>query len=98
MPYGDQAIFVRRQDFIEIGGYKSMPIMEDYEFIRRLRRKGRIAIADATALTSGRRWLLLGALRTTLINQLVIAGYHFGVAPEKLSKFYRNAKNGQLRC
>jgi rSAM/selenodomain-associated transferase 2/rSAM/selenodomain-associated transferase 1 len=98
MPYGDQAIFVRRQDFIDMGGYKPMPIMEDYDFIKRLRRKGRIAIADATAMTSGRRWLLLGALRTTLINQLVIAGYHCGVAPEKLRKFYRNAKNGQLRC
>ncbi len=98
MPYGDQAIFIRRQDFIEMGGYKPMPIMEDYEFIRRLRRKGRIAIADATVLTSGRRWFWLGVLRTTLINQLVIAGYHCGVAPEKLRKFYINAKNGQLRC
>ena len=94
MPYGDQAIFIRRQDFIEMGGYKPMPIMEDYDFIRRLRRKGRIVIADAVALTSGRRWLWLGVLRTTLINQLVISGYHFGVAPEKLAMFYRNPKRG----
>ena len=98
MPYGDQAIFIRRQDFIKMGGYKPMPIMEDYEFVRRLKRRGRIVIVDATALTSGRRWLWLGMLRTTLINQLVIAGYHCGVVPEKLGNFYRNAKNGQLRC
>ncbi|MBI5589329.1 MAG: TIGR04283 family arsenosugar biosynthesis glycosyltransferase [Deltaproteobacteria bacterium] len=91
MPYGDQAIFVRRRNFFEMGGYNPMPIMEDYDFIRRLRQKGRIVIADAAALTSGRRWLELGVLRTTLINQLVIAGYHCGVAPEKLAVFYANA-------
>ena len=94
MPYGDQAIFIRRRDFIEMGGYKPMPIMDDYDFIQRLRRKGRIVIADAVALTSGRRWIELGVLRTTLINQLVIAGYHCGVAPEKLAMFYRNIKRG----
>ena len=87
-PYGDQAIFVRRRDFIEMGGYKPMPILEDYDFIQRLRRKGRIVIADAVAPTSGRRWIELGVLRTALINQLVIAGYHFGVPPEKLAMFY----------
>ncbi len=94
MPYGDQAIFVRRREFSEMGGYKPMPIMEDYDFIQRLKRRGRIVIADAVAMTSGRRWLELGALRTTLINQLVIAGYHCGVAPEKLAAFYRNKKRG----
>lgn len=92
MPYGDQAIFIRRRDFIDMGGYKPMPIMEDYDFIRRLGKRGRIVIADAAVLTSGRRWLGLGAFRTTLINQLVIAGYCCGVAPEKLALFYRNAK------
>jgi hypothetical protein len=71
-----------------------MPIMEDYEFVRRLRQKGRIVIADAAAPTSGRRWLWLGAIRTTLINQLVITGYHCGVAPEKLAIFYKNPKRG----
>jgi rSAM/selenodomain-associated transferase 2/rSAM/selenodomain-associated transferase 1 len=93
MPYGDQAIFVRRRNFIEMGGYKPMPIMEDYDFIQRLRRQGRIVIADAAVLTSGRRWLETGAFRATLINQLVIAGYHLGATPEKLAMLYRNMKN-----
>ena len=95
MPYGDQAIFIRRKDFIEMDGFKPLPIMEDYDFIRRLRRRGRIVIADAVALTSGRRWLELGALRTTLINQLMITGYYCGIAPEKLAEFYRNVNNRQ---
>jgi uncharacterized protein len=97
MPYGDQAIFVRRRDFVEMGGFKSMPIMEDYDFIRRLRRYGRIVIADAAVHTSGRRWIELGVLRTTLINQLMVAGYHSGAAPEMLAMLYRNTNNGRLR-
>jgi rSAM/selenodomain-associated transferase 2/rSAM/selenodomain-associated transferase 1 len=96
MPYGDQAIFIRRQDFIEMGGYNPLPIMEDYDFVRRLRRRGRIVIADAVALTSGRRWLELGVLRTTWINQRMVAGYHSGVAAEKLAMLYRKTNNGQL--
>ena len=88
MPYGDQAIFIRRRDFIEMGGYNPLPIMEDYEFVQRLRRRGRIVIADAVALTSGRRWIELGVLRTTWINQRVVAGYHGGVAAEKLALLY----------
>jgi rSAM/selenodomain-associated transferase 2/rSAM/selenodomain-associated transferase 1 len=95
LPYGDQAIFIRKCDFIEMGGYAPMPIMEDFEFIQRLKRRGRIVIADAPARTSGRRWRELGVIRTTLINQLVVGGYLCGIAPEKLAEFYRNLKD---RC
>ncbi len=98
MPYGDQAIFVRRRDFIIMGGYKPMPILEDYDFIRRIRRYGRVVIANAAVLTSGRRWLELGVLRTTVINQLVVAGYHCGVAPEKLAKLYKTTNKGRKGC
>jgi rSAM/selenodomain-associated transferase 2/rSAM/selenodomain-associated transferase 1 len=89
-PYGDQAIFIRKHDFIAMGGYAPLPIMEDFDFIQRLKRRGRIVIADAYALTSGRRWRELGVFRTTLINQLVVAGYYCGVTPEKLAMLYRN--------
>lgn len=89
MPYGDQALFVRRWAFDELGGFPELPIMEDYEFVRRLRHLGRLAILNEAALTSGRRWQRLGFLRTTLINRLVIAGYHCGVRPAKLAALYR---------
>lgn len=89
MPYGDQALFVRRWAFDELGGFPDLPILEDYEFVRRLRRLGRLAHLDAAAVTSGRRWRRLGVPRTTLVNQLVILGYHFGVTPEKLAALYR---------
>jgi hypothetical protein len=51
---------------------------------------GRIAIAPAAVTTSGRRWQKLGVWQTTLINQLMIAGYYLGISPAKLSKFYRS--------
>ena len=88
-PYGDQGICVRRWAFDELGGFPDLPIMEDYEFVRRLRRLGQVALLDSAVLTSGRRWLRLGVLRATLVNQFVILGYNLGVSPGKLAVFYR---------
>jgi rSAM/selenodomain-associated transferase 2/rSAM/selenodomain-associated transferase 1 len=88
-PYGDQGLFLTRALFEEMGAFADLPIMEDYEFAGRLRPRGRIVIADEPALTSGRRWQTLGVLRTTLRNQCVLAGYHLGVAPQKLATYYR---------
>jgi hypothetical protein len=97
MPYGDQALFLRRSLFEEMGGFVDLHIMEDYEFVQRLRRRGRIIIADEAAITSGRRWLELGVIRTTLINKLVVGGYKFGVAPEKLMNLYRRRNANRFR-
>jgi uncharacterized radical SAM superfamily Fe-S cluster-containing enzyme len=82
-PYGDQGLFLRRDTFKQIGGFSDMPIMEDYEFVRRLRRLGKIAIAPAPAITSGRRWQRLGVLRTTLTNRAIILAYHLGISPSR---------------
>ncbi|MEQ9484914.1 TIGR04283 family arsenosugar biosynthesis glycosyltransferase [Coleofasciculus sp. F4-SAH-05] len=89
MPYGDQAIFLKATVFHTIGGFANLPIMEDFEFIRHLQPLGRITIVPASVLTSGRRWERLGIIKTTLINQLIILGYFFGVDPKKLVRWYR---------
>ena len=89
MPYGDQALFVRRPVFMQLGGFAPMPIMEDYDFIRRLRKQGRIVLTDKAVRTSARRWQKLGFARTTWINQAMILGYHLGVPIERLARFYR---------
>jgi rSAM/selenodomain-associated transferase 2/rSAM/selenodomain-associated transferase 1 len=91
-PYGDQALFLRRSLFEELGGFADLPIMEDYEFVRRLRRHGRVITLAESILTSGRRWRSLGVFRTTLTNKLVVGGYHLGVSPRKLAGFYRGPK------
>jgi hypothetical protein len=80
---------MRRSDFDRSGGFKNLPIMEDYEFIRRLRRRGLVKTASLSVTTSPRRWEQLGFLKTTLINQLMIAGFHLGISPERLARLYR---------
>jgi len=92
LPYGDQALFLRRETFRHAGGFREWPIMEDYEFVRRLRAHGKIVFAPAVALTSGRRWRELGAMRTTLLNQAIILGYHLGVPPARLARWYRTSR------
>lgn len=88
MPYGDQGLFIRAKDFLNVGGFQNWPLMEDYEFCRRVRRVGRIGLASAAATTSGRRWQKLGVLQTTLINQLCIALFRMGISPERIAKYY----------
>lgn len=89
MPYGDQAIFLKASIFHELGGFPELPIMEDFEFLRQLRRLGKIAIAPASVCTSGRRWQRLGILKTTLVNQLVILAYLLRLSPEVIARWYR---------
>ena len=89
MPYGDQAIFLKASIFHEIGCFPEMPIMEDFELVRRLQPLGKIEIIPAPVVTSGRRWQKLGVLKTTLINQLIILGYFLGVPTAKLASWYR---------
>ena len=89
IPYGDQAIFMKKQNFEAVGGFPDQPLLEDVALIRRLKRLGTITLAAAQVTTSPRRWQQLGILRTTLINQCILVGYTFGMSAEKLARFYR---------
>ena len=88
LPYGDQAIFVKADLFGQIGGYSDLPIMEDFELVRRLRKFGRIITVPARVITSARRWRDRGIWRTTLINQAMILGYLTGISPARLVRWY----------
>jgi rSAM/selenodomain-associated transferase 2 len=92
MPYGDQGIFLLAKVFKEIGGFLDLPIMEDFEMIRRLQKQGKISIVPQPVTTSARRWLQKGILKTTLINQMMVLGYLGGVSPTRLVKLYRRKK------
>ncbi len=89
MPYGDQAIFLRRSRFEAMGGFADLPIMEDFELIQRLKQQGRVAIAPAAVTTSARRWQRVGVLKTTVVNQLMILGFVFKVSGDRLACWYR---------
>ncbi len=87
LPYGDQALFVRRDAFFSSGEFRRMPVMEDYEWIRRTRRRGKIALASSSVVTSARRWQQCGTLRLTIAHQKMILAYHLGICPERLARW-----------
>lgn len=89
MPYGDQAIFLKAQTFKEIGSFLELPIMEDFELMRRLKRKGHVTIIPTPVITSARRWLQKGVFKTTLMNQIIIVAYLLGVPPAVIVHWYR---------
>lgn len=86
--YGDQGIFVRRDDFERLGGFPDLALMEDLCFMKRLKRAGRIALVDAPLRVSARRWKRRGPLRQTLRNWTLIALAQCGVSPNRLARFY----------
>lgn len=85
---GDQALFVRRSALENVGGVPGIPLMEEFELCRRLRRKGRLALADATVVTSARRFQRLGVLRTYWRMWWVTTLYRLGRPPHELASIY----------
>lgn len=86
--YGDQAIFVRRDTFFEIGGFAKVDLFEDVIFSQRLKNKGKTCILDKGVYASARRWERQGLIKATLINWLLSLGFIVGMPPEKLNKIY----------
>ena len=90
IPYGDQAIFIRKSYFDKIGGFKEIPLMEDVDLMRRIKKRGDIIyIFSDQVMTSPRRWEKEGIVYTTIRNQILVSLYFLGVGPEKLVKYYR---------
>ena len=87
-PWGDQAQFIRRDAFARVGGFREIPIMEDYDLAGRIRRSERVLL-PLTVRTSGRRFLQKGVGRTAAMNWTIISAYHLGVSPERLARWYR---------
>jgi rSAM/selenodomain-associated transferase 2 len=85
---GDHALFVRRQVFEHLGGFAEIPLMEDIDFSRRLKRTGRIAALRHTVTTSFRRWETQGPLKTILLMWTLRFLYWAGVSPHRLQHFY----------
>lgn len=93
IPYGDQAIFIRRGDFNRLGKYPEIPLMEDVALMRRIKRAGgRIGFIPEPVITSARRWEEEGILYATLRNWLLLSAYTLGAKPDKLAKYYKAAR------
>ena len=88
--YGDSGIFVRRSVYQAIGGFRPIPVMEDWDFVRRLQRFGRTCcIEDPPLVTSSRRFagrhpfeIIYGLVRIHVL-------FWFGVSPDRLVEMYR---------
>lgn len=92
LPYGDQAPFVRRDVYERLGGHPPWPLLDDWDFARRLRGAGRVALLPDAVATSPRRYLERGVARTVLGNWRTLWRFRRGASPETLAKGYR----GQL--
>jgi rSAM/selenodomain-associated transferase 2 len=86
--YGDQAIFIRRDVFHELKGFPLLPICEDLDFFRRLKKRGPVVLLKEKAFTSPRRWLAEGVGFTTLRNIAITSLFLIGFSPVTLSRWY----------
>lgn len=92
IPYGDQGIFIRKKVFDQMGGFQEIPLMEDLDLVRRMKKEGQIRILPQRILTSSRRWEKEGLLYTTLRNWTLVLLYSVGVPPNKLYKWYQHIR------
>jgi GT2 family glycosyltransferase len=95
--YGDSAIFVRREAYERVGGFRAFPVFEDLDLMRRLRKAGRVAHLPAVVTTSSRRFegrsFLLTFARWSLLQML----YWLGVSPHTLGRLYAPVRGARSR-
>lgn len=90
IPFGDQGIFIRKDYFMKVGGYREIPVMEDVEIMDRIKKQGgRIYIIPRKVSTDSRRWEQEGVVRCTLRNWMLQILYFLGISPYKLARFYK---------
>ena len=85
---GDQAMFVRRDAFQAAGGFAAIPLMEDIELCKRLRRVSRPLCLRERVVTSGRRWEKDGVLNTVVLMWRLRLAYFLGADPKALARRY----------
>jgi rSAM/selenodomain-associated transferase 2 len=89
LPYGDQALSLRREVFKAVGGFPDVPIMEDVELLRRIRRiGGRVGVLEDKVVTSPRRWMKKGVVWNTVLNQCIVFAWLCGVHPNTIYAWY----------
>ena len=89
MPYGDQALFIRRKTFDRAGGFPEIPLSEDLFLVRRHRKRKSDKNRPSRCRHFRRRWDRLGPIKTTLINQIILAGLCLGISPRTLASLYK---------
>ena len=94
IPYGDQAIFIKKEFFNKLGGFTDIPIMEDVDLMRRIKKRGdKIGFIRKRVKTSTRRWEAEGLLFTLTRNPILIFLFLCGVSAEKLVHYYKSGRS-----
>jgi rSAM/selenodomain-associated transferase 1 len=88
LPYGDQGLFVRRSVFGAIDGFADLPLMEDVDLVRRLKRVGRLHISPLRVTTSARRWQREGWMARSAGNVALLTRFMLGASPSRLAQKY----------
>ncbi|MBC8354501.1 MAG: TIGR04283 family arsenosugar biosynthesis glycosyltransferase [Planctomycetes bacterium] len=94
LPYGDQAIFLRREFFKSLGGFPEVKLMEDLLLMKRARRLSWPILLDGPVHVDARRWQRQGVIRQTLRNWTILAAYQLGCSPDRLAAYYRRHDAG----
>jgi uncharacterized protein len=95
LPYGDQALFCRREVHDRVGGFRRRYLMEDVDFVRACRSVGNLTVLDEAVLTSPERYLKTGVIRASLKNHLTMLLYQLGIDEERLYAFYYGGALGR---
>ena len=90
-PYGDQGLFFRKSDYLQVGGFPDAVLFEEVPLVRAVRSAGRFVPLDTSIGVSPRRWERDGWIRRTLSNRLLAIGYMLGLSPDTLARYYRFA-------
>ena len=94
LPYGDQALFVRRAVLERAGGLAEVAMFEDLDLVRTIRRAGRLALLPERACTSARRYERHGVARVVLRNWLALLAWALGFDRARVARWYRGPGAG----
>ncbi len=86
--YGDQAIFVKKDIFSEIGGFPEAPVMEDVLFSKKMRKKGKTKILEDKVSVSARRWERKGVMNTILLYSFLNILFYFRIPLDRIKQYY----------
>lgn len=89
LPYGDQALFIRKRLLDRVGGIAPVPIFEDLDLVELIKRSGRLALLPESVWTSARRYARNGLLRQLMRNNTALAGYLLNLERDRIARWYR---------
>lgn len=90
--YGDSGIFISKKDFQRIAGFPDVPIMEEIEFSKKMRKLGKTRMVKPRIHISARRWQKRGIIRTTVTNWFITLLYNCGYSLERLAQLYKDIR------